>query len=82
MLRRRRDTATDRPTLMERNLVLEGLVVQGQGTKYSINGTDFVVKPGTWIIGELKAGTTARVKGAKNSDGQLEAASVVVLGAG
>jgi hypothetical protein len=63
------------------HFTLEGLVTVGGATKFAVNNEDFVVTATTWIIGELKAGALARVKGALGPDGSRQAASVVVLGA-
>jgi hypothetical protein len=63
------------------HFTLEGLVTVGGATKFAVNNEDFVVTATTWIIGELKTGALARVKGALGPDGSREAASVVVLGA-
>jgi hypothetical protein len=59
--------------------VLEGEVTRGQATKFAINGTDFKVSPGTWIIGELRMGAIARVKGRQTIDDYLDASSVVIV---
>jgi hypothetical protein len=59
--------------------VLEGLVTHGVTSKFAIEGSDFSISAGTWIIGELNCGMIARVKGVKNSEGTLEASSVVVI---
>ena len=78
----RRRPESGKPSLSECTFVLEGPVLRGDATKFSINQTDIVITPGTWIIGELREGLCARVKGSKNFAGQVEAVSVVVLAGG
>ena len=62
-----------------RHIVLEGPVTFGSNTKFSINGTDFTVAAGTWIIGDLRVGVAARVKGVRHDSDGIEASSVVIL---
>ena len=62
-----------------RQIVLEGPIEQGAATKFAINGTDFIVSAGTWIIGDLRFGVPARVKGLRMEESQLQASSVVVI---
>jgi hypothetical protein len=61
------------------HIVLEGPVTFGSATKFSINGTDFTVACGTWIIGDLRIGVSARVKGVRHDAEGIEASSVVIL---
>jgi hypothetical protein len=58
--------------------VLEGLVHAGTNTRFSIDGNDFAITPTTWIIGEIKLGAQARVKGTLGIDG-YQATSVVMI---
>jgi hypothetical protein len=66
-------------TTGSRHIVLEGPVAFGSATKFSINGTDFTVAAGTWIIGDLRIGVSARVKGVRHDAEGIEASSVVIL---
>lgn len=62
-------------------VVLEGSITQGKETRYAIEGVDFSVSAGTWIIGEPQVGGKARVKGTRNNESNpVIASSIVVLG--
>ena len=61
------------------NVVLEGEISSGAVTRFSINGIDFCVSAGTWIIGDPLIGCSARVKGIRGSDDVVLASSLVVL---
>jgi hypothetical protein len=42
---------------------IEGRITAGKNTKYSINEKDLEIDNGTWIVGSLEFGITARAKG-------------------
>ena len=58
---------------------LNGEITSGRNTRLSIGGVDFTVEASTWIIGEVRFGATARVKGTHHSEGHIVASSVVVF---
>lgn len=60
-------------------LVLEGEIQPGNSTKFAIGSTDFVLTPTTWVIGELRVGIQARVKGVRQIDDGIQATSIVML---
>ena len=67
-------------TVPAQPVMLEGAISLGSETKYAIDGVDFTVTPGTWIIGEPHVGCRARVKGARHSPSlTVTASSIVVL---
>jgi hypothetical protein len=62
-------------------VVLEGSITEGKETRYAIEGVDFSVSAGTWIIGEPQVGGKARVKGIRNNENNsVIASSIVVIG--
>lgn len=62
-----------------KNTVLEGVINEGDTTRFSINGIDFCLSAGTWIIGDPYVGCSARVKGIRGNDDVVLASSLVVL---
>lgn len=42
---------------------VQGEIANGKRTKYSINGEDFEVDDDTWVVGVLRCGAKARVRG-------------------
>lgn len=58
---------------------VSGKVSDGKTARFSIAGQDFQVLATTWVIGDIKMGGVARIKGHVNSEGILEASSVVML---
>ena len=58
---------------------LTGALTEGRVSRFAIDGQDFQVCATTWIIGELRLGAVARIKGVPNDTSVLEASSIVIL---
>jgi len=57
---------------------LEGELRSGKLTMFSVNGEDITTGGDTWVVGELKLGLAAKVKGAIQDDGKKYATSIVL----
>ena len=62
-----------------RLVTVSGKLSDGKTARFSIADQDFQVLTTTWVIGDIKMGGVARIKGRLNSSGMLEASSVVML---
>lgn len=57
---------------------LEGQLRSGKATMFSINGEDIHTGEDTFVVGELKLGLAAKVKGSIREGDQKYATSIVV----
>jgi hypothetical protein len=61
---------------------MEGLLVPGKTTRWSLNGYDLMINPDTWMFGELREGAPVKVKGAPFQGNKFLCNSLVVKGPG
>ena len=57
---------------------LKGELKPGQGSPFSVGGTDIIIDSDSWVFGELTYGATATVTGVRRSGGERYATKIVV----
>lgn len=63
---------------MTAHFTMEGRVTAGEHSPFAINGEDFTVGSDTWIVGDIRLGVTARIKGMIRNGRDRHATSIVV----
>lgn len=61
-------------------MMLQGIIEPGQASAFSIQGVDFMIEDSTWIVGDVKLGAGAVIKGFSGEDGIFTARSIVIQG--
>lgn len=76
---RREETTAEKDRSKGAQFSVEGPIVPGKETRYSIDGVDFTVGADTWIFGDLKLGAHARVRGPVQFNGERHATHIVIV---
>ncbi|MBX7137259.1 MAG: hypothetical protein K1X83_04675 [Oligoflexia bacterium] len=58
---------------------LQGMIEEGKHTPNAIDGEDFEITPGTWVVGLVIPGALAVVKGTVSRNGRRVAKSITIM---
>ena len=67
----------DKPKVIQNRFDIEGRLSAGSGSLFSVENQDFIIDDNTWILGDLKYGAHAKVKGSIDKIGRKYARTII-----
>ena len=67
----------DKPKVVQNRFDIEGRLSAGRENLFSVDNQDFIIDDNTWILGDLKYGSNAKVKGSIDKIGRKYARTII-----